>query len=346
MKATILAIDLAKSSQWVFGTNERGSQIFHRKVSRENLFEFVVTHGSGARVVMESCGTSHYWGRRFQEAGFEVQLIPPQHVAPFRRGQKNDKNDAVAIATAASRADMCFVGIKPVELQEVQSYHRVRERLVGARTKIMNEMRGLLAEFGVVIAKSERALREKLAELNACPIPESIRLLMANLAEELNLTEDKIREITKFLSRKASTEVQCKRLMSIPGIGEITATALYAKGNHHQFKKGRQFAASYGVVPRQDSTGGKAKLGHITKRGDKYIRKLVVHGARSVIRTAHKRDDTYSQWVVRVYEKHGYCKAAVALANRNLRIVWAILSSEDKTFDSNFIPAQFRKKAA
>jgi transposase len=343
MKVTLVALDLAKESIEVFCTNEKGARIGRRKVSRKELFEYV-SRFPEAKVVMEACGSAHHWGRKFAEAGFSVGLIPARHVAPYRRGEKNDSNDARAIAAAASRDDMTYVSVKSLEQQSLQSWHRVRESLVARNTEIMNQMRGLLAEFGVTMAQGRKALGRCLAELDRYDLPSSFLRVVRELWEDLLRNEQRVQECTDYLEQVAKTSPECSALLTLRGVGPITATALYAKGGAKQFSKARQFAASFGVVPRQNTTGGKEKLGKITKTGDAYIRRLVVHGARSVLKVSHKGKDPFSQWAYSLRERLGYCKAAVALANRNLRIVWAILTGKSQSFDPFHIPSQFCQK--
>jgi len=288
---------------------------------------------------MEACATSHYWGRRFQGAGYTVKLIAPQYVKPFVKTQKNDRNDAEGIAAAASRANMRFVPVKSIEQQDIQSLHRVRERYVGARTALMNELRGLLMEYGIVIPQGRAALGEQIPlALESELATEVIKSLTRELYDELIELERRISLTTKKIEALAATNEVCKRLMTIPGIAEISATAIYAAVAHMNFKNGRELAAFLGLVPRQNSTGGKEKLGRISKHGDIYVRKLLVHGARSVLKNAHRHTDRYSSWAMTMRDKKGYTKGAVAVANRNARIAWAIISS-DASFKGDFVPA-------
>lgn len=328
-KITLIAIDLAKQTFQVRGVNQTGKALFNKKVQREDLFEQIKRFPNSAEIVMEACGSAHYWGRLFEEHGYKVKLIAPQYVKPFVKSQKNDDADAEGIAEAASRSSMRFVPVKSVHQQDIQSMHRVRERYVKTRTALMNELRGLLMEYGVVIPQGRSALGKRLGEvLEAASVTEVMKSLARELYTELLGLEKMLEQITKKISSLCESNDVCKRLVSIPGIAAISATALYAAVGHMKFKNGRELAAFLGLVPRQNSTGGKEKLGSISKRGDVYVRKLLVHGARSVLQRAHCRENKYSFWVKSMRDRKGYTKGAVAVANRNARIAWALMSSD------------------
>lgn len=334
----IVGIDLAKSSFQVRGANHKGKTLFNRKVSREGLMETAMKFPKGAIIAMEACATSHYWGRRFEEAGFKVKLIAPQYVKPFVKSQKNDSADAQGIIEAASRAEMRTVPVKSIEQQDIQSMHRIRERHVRDRTSLMNELRGLLMEYGVVIPKGRSALGKHVAlVLESNILTEVMKILTRELYQELLVLEERLEKLSKGIEAIAKSSDFCKRVMTIPGIGEITSTALYSAVGHMKFKNGRQLAAFLGLVPRQNSTGGKSILGRITKKGDLYVRKLLVHGARSVLKNVDRREDRYSTWAKKMRDNKGYTKGSVAVANRNARLVWAMMRS-DASFDGNFIP--------
>ena len=336
---SVLAIDLAKQTFQIRGVSGSGRALFDRKVPRERLKGEVLKLPAGTRIAMESCATAHYWGREFIAAGYRVDLIAPQYVKPFVKTQKNDSADAEGIAEAASRDNMRFIPVKPLAQQDIQSVHRVRERYVKNRTALMNELRGLLMEYGVAIPQGIAALTRELPKvLESGTITEPVRFLVRELRQELEEVEERLLRITQRIKEFARTNEICRRLMEIPGIGEITATALYAAVAHMRFRNGRELAAFLGLIPRQKSSGGKQKLGRITKNGDKYVRKLLVHGARSVLRTAHHHQDRYSFWAKTLRDTKGYAKGAVALANKNARIAWAIMSS-DASFDHQFVQA-------
>ncbi len=335
----LVAIDLAKNSFHVRAVNHAGKALINRKVHRDALMETIVSFPRGIRIAMEACATSHFWGRSFEAHGYKVSLIAPQYVKPFVKSQKNDKNDAQGIADAASRDGMRFVPVKSIEQQDIQSLHRVRERYHRSRTALMNELRGLLMEYGFVTPTGRPALGRLVPLVfESTTITDTMKALTHDLWEELLAIEARLSKLTKQIESTAATNDVCRRLMTIPGIGEITASALYAAAVHMKFKNGRQFAAFLGLVPRQSSTGGKEKLGKITKHGDKYVRKLLVHGARSVLQQAHRRDDQYNSWALSMRKTKGYTKGAVAVANRNARIAWAIMSS-DASFKHDFTPA-------
>ena len=338
--SNLVAIDLAKETFQVRGVNHSGKALINRKVKRAELMEQVMKFSPGVKIAMEACATSHYWGRRFQAAGYTVKLIAPQYVKPYVKSQKNDSTDAEGIAEAASRSSMRFVPVKTVEQQDIQAMHRVRERYVKTRTALMNELRGLLMEYGVVFPKGRVALgKHALEALETESVTEVMRGLARELYSELLELESRLNQITRQITKVAASNKICKRLMTIPGIAEISATALFAAVASMSFKNGRELAAFLGLVPRQNTTGGKEKLGRITKRGDVYVRKLLVHGARSVLLTAHRRSDKYSSWAKTMRDKKGYTKGAVAVANRNARIAWAIMSSE-ALFERDFIPVR------
>lgn len=333
---SIIAIDLAKNSFHVRGVTHTGRAVVDKRVSRESFFETVIRLPKEATIAMEACGSSHYWAREFGKQGFQVRLIPAQFVKPYVKSQKNDRADAEAIAEAASRANMRTVAVKTEEQQVIQALHRIRQRLVRARTSLMNEMRGLVAEFGFAIPVGDKALRCWLVELGEHALPTPLREALHDMAQELETLTKRIASYEMRLKYVAKTNPVCKRLMTIPGVGIHAATGLYAAvGDARQFKNGRAMAASFGLVPRQFSTGGKVSLGRITKRGDKYIRCLLVHGSRAALRTAAKRTDPYSLWAMKVRQLRGYNRAAVALANRTARIAWALMVNPEAQFSAH-----------
>lgn len=333
---SIVAIDLAKSSFHLRAINHTGRAVVDKKLSRNELLLKVLEMPRSATIAMEACGGAHYWGRTFASHGFKVELIAPQFVKPFVKSQKNDRADAEAIGEAASRSNMRTVSVKSEEQQEIQSVHRVRQRLVRARTALMNETRGLIAEFGFVLPVRQAALREWLSDLDNHELPPLLRETLHDLHEELLSLNERIQHYDKVLQRIAKTNPVCTRLTTIPGVGVNIATALVAAvGNPRQFKNGRAFAAWLGLVPRQFSTGGKTSLGGISKRGDSYLRTLLIHGTRSVIGVAQRKKDSYNLWATKVREQRGYNRASVALANRNARIAWALMVNPEARFSAN-----------
>lgn len=334
MKPTIIAIDLAKDIFQVCTYNPNTGKVVRNKaVSRSKLFDHVMQQKQGV-VAMEACTSAHYWGRRFRdELGYQVKLISPQHVAQLRRGVKNDSNDAVAIAEAVMRPEMVFVEIKTTEQLDLQAQHRIRQMLDRDRTALNNQIRGFLAENGIFIHKSVTQFRRSIPEVledGSNHLSARMRAIICRLYERYQELDNELAAITAELTRTSRKEEPCQRLQEMRGIGPMTATALYAKlGNARHFKNGRQAAANLGVVPQHWNSGGKTQLGSITKKGDPYLRKLLVQGANSVISSLGKKDDPYSNWLRALVERVGRQRAAVAVANKNVRIAWAILSRNE-----------------
>jgi transposase len=284
-------------------------------------------------VVMEACASAHHWARHLQSMGIVVRLISPQYVAPFVKTNKNDRNDAEAIVEAASRPTMRFVSVKSIEQQDMQALHRVRQLLVQQRTALINQVRGVLAERGIAIAQSpasfHRAMPEVLAGENF-ELTQFCRGLLVELLEHLAAMEARIDACNAKVKTFMTTSPLCKKICAIDGVGPITATAIVAAvGNASEFKNGRHLAAWVGLVPRQYSSGGKQRLYGISKRGDTYLRTLLIHGARSMLRYASKKTDAQSKWIRELIERRGYNRAAVAMANKNARIIQALLSSNE-----------------
>lgn len=290
-------------------------------------------------VGIESCGSAHHWARKLRSFGHEVRMMAPQFVAPYRKSDKNDHNDAEAICEAAGRPNMRFVPVKTEEQQAVLMVHRVRSLMVGERTSLVNQIRGLLSEFGIVLPQGRCHVRSQLPSIledAENDLPEVAREVFANQYERLCELDSKIDEYDRKIEALAKADEDAKRLMALEGIGPITATAIIASvGDITTFKNGRQFAAWLGLMPRQWSTGGRARHGRITKRGDVYLRTLLIHGARAVMRYLMNKDDRKSEWVKAVRERRGFNKAAVALAAKHARILWAMLAK-----DSEYLPAR------
>jgi transposase len=330
---TLLAIDLAKSSFQLHGVDARGKAVHRSKVSRGKLFEAVVL-AKPARIAMEACGSAHYWAKRFQAAGIEVVLIAAQFVKPFVKSNKNDASDAEAIAEAAMRPSMRFVTVKQDWQLEVQALHRVRSRLVANRTALVNQIRGELAEFGIVWSQGVEHVRRLLPALlhgaEGAAMSSCLRSMLADLHAELVELDDKVEVATHRIKTFAAADGRCRRLMTIPGIGPIIATALSATcGDAADFRNGRCFAAYLGLVPRHSGTGGKNRLGGISKRGDIYLRSLLIQGAQSVVLHAAKKKDSTSSWIKALKERRGTNRTAVAVANKTARIAWAVLKKEE-----------------
>jgi transposase len=330
-KLSALGIDIAKQVFHLVGMDAHGTIVVRKRLYRAQVLVFIAQLPPTC-IGMEACGGAHYWARRFREHGHEVKLMAPQFVAPYRKANKNDMRDAEAIAEALTRPTMRFVPVKSVAQQELQALHRVRERLMKARTALINETRGLLLEYGIVVPQGATTFRkhvlEKLATEDAKLTPHSLALFQ-QLLEELATLEARVATYDAQLAQVAQTHPVCQRLMTIPGLGELTATALVAAvSGATQFKNGRQFAAWLGLVPRQHSTGGKSRLLGMSKHGDSYLRKLLVHGARSCLRWVGRKRDRRSQWVQSLMERRGWNRAAVALANKNARVAWVLMCTE------------------
>ena len=335
---TILAVDLAKSSFQAHGNDHRGRCIFRRSLRREGLKKLLGNLDSCV-VAFETCGSSHYWGRLAREAGHEVRLIPAQYVKPFVKNNKNDRHDAEAIAEAAVRPNIHFVAIKSAEQLDIQFLHRIRSRLVRQRTSLVNEMRAIAFEHGITIPLGVVACEKEIAALTLDSESELIssicRTTLADLLNELRVLQKRIKTTEARLLSLTKKNDLCERLQTIPGIGPLSASALVSSvGDPSSFKNGRQFAASLGLVPRHSGTGGahKNKILGISKRGDSYLRQLLVHGARTVIQHVDKRCDPEAEWIKKLKEAKGWNKTAVALANKNARIVWSLMVNEDMVY--------------
>lgn len=324
----VFGIDLAKSVFQIHGMDTRGKAIVRKRLYRADLKRYF-SNKPKAIVAMEACSGSNYWGRVFREMGHEVRLISPQFVKPYVKSNKNDMADAEAIAEAATRPGMRFVAVKEVGQQDVMLIHRVRERLVSNRTALMNEIRSFLHEYGIVFPKGERHLKTGLLKLfgDDCPgLSNDTGNEIMELYKELVCLDERIGRLDLKIKGLYQGSEVCRRLGTIPGIGPVSATAIMASmGDPHAFRNGREFAAFLGLVPRQCSSGGKSKLLGISKRGDKYLRKLLVHGARNLVRYADDKSDRASRWLIRKIETRGFNKATVAVANKNARICWSIM---------------------
>jgi len=331
MEIDVLGIDLAKQIFQLHGADRRGRVVHRSKVSRSSFFESVRTLNPRV-IIMEAFSTAHHWARSFQSIGIEVRLISPQYVTPFVKTNKNDRNDAEAIVEAASRPTMRFVTIKSVEQQDMQAAHRMRAILLRHRTALINQMRGLLGERGLTIARSPEAFKRAIPELlrtSADELTSFCQTLLTELLQHLGAIEERVRLIEASIQSFMKRSTLCRKIAEIPGIGPITATAIVAAvGDARQFRNGRHLSAWLGLVPRQYSSGGKPRLHGISRRGDAYLRTLLIHGARAVLRYAPTKTDPQSIWLQELMARRGHNCAAVALANRNARIIQALLSSD------------------
>lgn len=325
MTIKILGIDIAKRVFQLHGVDCYGKTVFKKRVGREQLIN-VIANLPACLIGMESCSGSHYWARQFQLYGHEVKLMSPQYVKPYVKTNKNDANDAEAICEAVSRPSMRFVPIKNTAQQDIQSLHRYRQRIIQQRTALANQIRGLLAEYGLIAAQGIGCLRKKLPQFleNQDNQLTSLALeIFSQLHQELLEIDEKVKFLDKRIARVCQENEACQRIKQVEGIGPLTATALVAAiGDIAQFKNGRHLAAWLGLVPRQHSSGNKKVLLGISKRGDRYLRTLLIHGARAFISLAKKHSD----WLNSLIKRCGKHKAYVALANKNARIVWALLA--------------------
>lgn len=277
-------------------------------------------------VVLEAGGGAHYWGRKLKEMGHEVKLIAPQFVKPFVRSNKNDRADAQAILVAATAPGMRFVSVKSVAQQELQHLHRVRSRMIKNRTAANNELRGMLLEYGIVVTRGTRSLSAIPQLLDSQEITSFGKALILKVLQDVRIADEELKKLDRDLEAIAKAHPVSRMLQTIPGVGPIIATAIVASvSDPSQYKNGRQFSASLGLVPRHVGTGGANRTLGISKRGDCYIRKQLIHGARSLMYRAHKKTDKLSCWVTNLKQKRGWNRAAVAMAKKNARIIWAVL---------------------
>lgn len=330
MKITTVGIDLAKNVFQVHGIDERGAVMLRKQLRRDQMATFFVNLPSCV-IGMEACGSAHHWARKLQGFGHTVRLMAPQFVKPYVKTNKNDVADAEAICEAVARPNMRFVPLKSVAQQAALALHRVRQGFVRARTAQANQIRGLLSEFGLIIPQGIGYIAKRVPELledASNELPGTVRGLMQRLLDHLKELDRQVKELEVQIQTWHSNSVASCKLAKIPGIGPMTASALVASiGDAKNFDNGRQLAAWLGIVPRQHSSGGKSTLQGMSKRGDTYLRTLLIHGARSVIYRAEQKPATCS-WINGVVNRRNKNVAAVALANKNARIVWALLAHE------------------
>lgn len=326
-KITTMGIDLAKNVFQLHGVDAAGKPVVRREVRRVHLMK-VIAQLEPCLIGIEACGSAHYWARRFAEHGHQVRLMSPQFVRPYRKSDKNDRNDAEAICEAVSRPNMRFVAVKRIEQQDMQTLHRVREGMMKDRVALINRIRGLLSEYGVVIAKTVSNLRRQLPgilEDAQNGLTSTAREVFNDLYEELGKREEAISKVEGAIRGLGDSHDVVRRLQTVPGIGYLTSTAMFAAvGDAKQYANGRQLAAWIGLVPRQSSSGGKQRLLGISKRGDSYLRKLLVHGARSIV--THSENKPGHDWVKALRERRGKPRTYVAQANKTARIAWAIMA--------------------
>lgn len=336
---TVIGIDIAKNNIQLHGADARGKVILKKRIGREHLLSYMANFPS-CLIGMEACGGAHYLAKELIKLGFEVKLMSPNKVKKYVENNKNDAKDAAACAEAVVRANMTFVPIKTEAQLELQAIHRVRSQHIKHRTALMNMTRGLLYELGITIAQGQAALIKKLKSLREAEskLSGSYESMFQALLNNLEGINKEIAHYTKQLEEKAKGDALCMQLQTIPGIAEITATALIAKiGNGSEFRKGRELSAYLGLVPKQCSSGEKQKLLGISKHGDRYIRGLLIHGGRACVQAAMRKDkitglfcknDSHSRWIRSLKERVPTNKASVAVANKNARIVIALLKGE------------------
>lgn len=328
-----LGIDIAKSVFQLHGVDTTGRTVLRKRLPRHKLAAYIANL-SACSIVMESCGGANYWARVFQRSGHTVKLISPQFVKPFVKTNKNDANDALAIVEAASRPLMNYVPLKQVEQQDIQSIHRIRTRVVKNRTALINEIRGLCLEYGIVVPPGAARVKSSLCKIiadSANELTSSSRESMQDLYEELVEVEARLKKLDTKIRQLCRLNESCKRILKIPGVGELTATAIVAAvPNPKEFRNGRHMSAWLGLVPRQSSSGNKQILLGISKRGDRYLRTLLIHGARAVLSHYKDKDNDYTHWVGRKKATLSHNKAAVALANKNARIIWSMLNTGEE----------------
>lgn len=331
MQIKTIGIDLAKNIFQVHGVDQYGHTILQKRFTRGKIAEFMANLPP-CLVGMEACGGAHYWARKFVSFGHEVRLMNPQYVKPYVKTNKNDSNDAEAICEAVTRPNMRFVAIKSLEQQDIQALHRIRQRIIQERTALVNQMRGLLLEYGSVIPQGINQVRKKFLEIidgSNSELTSRSRIFFNDLYKQLREKDEQILHYDKSILQICRESEVCQKLTQVQGVGPLIATALVAAiGEAKIFKSGRQMSAWLGLVPRQCSSGGKHVLLGISKRGDRYLRSLLIHGARAVVKHASHKLDAMSGWIRGIKDRRGYNKACVAVANKNVRILWAIMAHD------------------
>ena len=328
MNVTTIGIDLAKNSFSLHGVDARGKTVFRKTLSRAKMLPFLANQPSSL-IGMEACSGAHHWGRELTALGHRVGIMAVRFVAPYRKGGKNDGNDAEAICEAVARPGMRFVPVKGAEQQAVLCLHRIRQGLIKERTASINQLRGLLSEFGLVMPQGRYPAQHHIPSLLEDAdngLPTLARRLLHDAFLRLQALSEQLLAYDRELEHLAKASAAAQRLTAVPGVGAITATALLASvGDPRQFRNGRQFAAWLGLTPRQYTTGGKVRLGRITKKGDVYLRTLLIHGTRAVAANLRDKSDRVSMWLRALIERRGYKRATVAMAAKNARILWALM---------------------
>jgi transposase len=333
MKITTIGIDLAKEMFQIHGVDTYGKAVLRKQLRRNEMAKYFANM-EPCLIGMEACGSSHHWARKLGEYGHTVKLMAPQFVKPYVKTNKNDVADAEAICEAVNRPNMRFVAMKSIEQQAILSVHRARQGFVKARTAQGNQMRGLLSEFGIVIPQGIHSIAKRMPDILEDAengLPGTMRRLLGRLNDHLKELDRQVNELEQQIVQWHKASELSRKLEAIPGIGPITASAIVATvGKAAEFKNGRQLAAWMGLVPRQHSSGGKQNLLGMSKRGDTYLRTLLIHGARAVVRFAGNKAEP-NQWLCKLMGRRNKNVATIALANKNARIIWALLT-KDTTF--------------
>ena len=333
MNITTIGIDIAKNIFQLHGIDKKGEVLLKKKISRSKLLEYMIQL-KPCLVGIEACSGSNYWSRKFREMGHDVKQISPQFVKPYVKSNKNDEKDAEAICEAVTRPNMRFVPGKTIEQEDVQAIHRIRSRLIKERTALVNQIRGLLGEYGIVIPQgvhNVRALLPEILDNEENELSLLGRELFGNLCEELYNKYEKIDYYEKQIERHCNRSETCKRLLKVKGVGPLIATAIESMiGDIKEFKNGRELSAYLGLVPKQYSSGNKQRLLGISKRGNKYLRSIIIHGARAVVSRIDKIEYRKKEWINGLIERMGINRATVALANKNIRIMWAIITKGEE----------------
>jgi transposase len=330
-KITLIGIDTAKSVFHLVGIDQHGKYVLRRRLSRAKLIPTLAQMES-CEIVLEACAASHHWARQLSACGHRVRLIAAQHVKPYRRGQKNDYRDAEAIISAALSPGMHFVGVKGIEQQAEQALHRVRSRLLSHRNAAANELRGLLGEYGCAFAKGLKALRRGAIDFIDRGEAEALGLveLIQDVLDELNQLQQRMDEYERQIKHRVKHDTISGSLCAeLGGVGYLSASALRVKvADARDFHNGRNFAAYLGLAPSHRGTGGEVKIGKLPRKRDRYVRQLLIHGARSVVSHLGDKQDTQSRWLRSLVERRSFNTACVALAHKNARQAWAILARE------------------
>lgn len=327
---SVIAIDLAKNVFQVCVLSPSGKVQSNEAIKRDKLVHHIRQKAGDGVIAMEACASSHHWGRLFKDMGFEVLLIPAQHVKPFARTHKSDARDALAIAEACQRPKLHFVQVKSLSQQDLCAAIRVRERLVQQRVAICNQIRGLLAEYGLIAPPSKNKLRTELSSLvENDQLTAVARVLILELYRDWRVLDQRLQDTEALMAELCRPNPAYPRLLEVPGVGPINAAQILAAvGTAKQFKNGRQLAAWAGLVPRQHGSGGKTSLHGITRNGDRGVRTLLIHGARAVLRWSSRRTDALGSWLAELQARRGYNRAVVALANKTARIIYSILAKD------------------